>query len=88
MSNTNPQDAIFQPGQAPDALYGKSYWLVNGRVALKDIDLGGVKAELAAWGRNLFDTQRFSYALNISNIFIGGNYIPARSYGLDLNVSF
>ena len=88
LSNTNPQDAIFQPGQAPDALYGKSYWLVNGRVALKDIDLGGVKAELAAWGRNLFDTQRFSYALNISNIFIGGNYIPARSYGLDLNVSF
>ncbi len=88
LSNTNPQDAIYQPGQAPDALYGKSYWLVNGRVALKDLDLGGVNAELAVWGRNLFDTQRFSYGLNISNIFIGGNYIPARSYGMDLTVSF
>jgi iron complex outermembrane recepter protein len=88
LSNTNPRDAIFQTGQAPDALYGKSYWVVNGRVALKDVSLGGLKGELALWGRNLFDTQRFSYALNISNIFLGGNYIPARSYGMDLTVSF
>jgi iron complex outermembrane receptor protein len=85
-ADTNPDAAIFKI--APDALYTESYWIVNGRVALKDINLGGVKAEVAAWARNLFDTQRFSYALNISNIFIGGNYIPARSYGLDVNVSF
>jgi iron complex outermembrane receptor protein len=62
--------------------------VVNGRVALRELNLGGVNAELAVWGRNLFDKQRLSYALNISNIFIGGNYIPARSYGMDLTVSF
>jgi len=85
-SDSNPDAAIFKI--APDALYTESYWLVNGRVALREINLGGLKADLALWGRNLFDKQRFSYALNISNIFLGGNYIPARSYGMDLTVSF
>jgi iron complex outermembrane receptor protein len=85
-SDSNPDALIFK--QAPDALITESYWVVNGRIALKEVDLGGVKAEVAAWGRNLFDKQRFSYALNISDIFLGSNYIPARSYGVDLNVSF
>lgn len=85
-ADTNPDAAIFKI--APDVLYTESYWIVNGRVALKEMNLGGIKADLAVWARNLFDKQRFSYALNISNIFIGGNYIPARSYGMDLTVSF
>jgi len=85
-SDSNPDAPIFK--QVPDVLINEAYWIVNGRVALKELNLGGVKAELAAWGRNLFDKQRFSYALNISDIFLGANYIPARSYGLDLNVSF
>lgn len=85
-ADTNPDAAIFKI--APDVLFTESYWVVNGRAALKDIKMGGLNAELAVWGRNLFDKQRFSYALNISNIFLGGNYIPARSYGLDLTVSF
>ena len=61
---------------------------MNGRVALRDINLGGLKGDIGVWGRNLFDEQRFSYALNISNIFMAGNYIPARSYGVDLTVAF
>jgi iron complex outermembrane receptor protein len=85
-ADTNPDAAIFQ--LAPDVRYNDAYWVVNGRVALKELNLGGLNAELAVWGRNLFDKQRLSYALNISNIFIGGNYIPARSYGMDLTMSF
>ncbi len=73
---------------SPDAFYIQSFWTVNGRVALRDIDLGGVKAELALWGRNLFDTQRFSCKINLSDFLAAGNYIPARSYGMDLTVSF
>ncbi len=73
---------------APDALINESYWVVNGRVALRKIDLGGIKADLAVWGRNLFDKQTFAFALNLSNIFEAGNYIPARSYGMDLTISF
>lgn len=87
-SDSDPSAAIFAANQAPDALITEAYWTVNGRLALKDLKVGPLDAELALWGRNLFDKQRFSYALNISNIFLGANYIPARSYGLDLTVEF
>lgn len=89
-TDANPNSTIFtvNNGQYADAYIVKGYWTVNGRIALKDLNIGGVKTELAAWGRNLFDAQRFSYALNLSNILIGSNYIPARSYGLDLTISF
>jgi iron complex outermembrane receptor protein len=71
-----------------DLAFIDAYWLVNGRLALRDISLGGVKAEVAAWGRNLFDSQRMSYGLNLSETFYAANYIPARSYGVDLTISF
>ncbi len=85
-SDSNPSAAIFNI--APDVRNTEAYWLVNGRAALKNLSLGGLKGELALWGRNLFDKQRFSYALNLNDIFLGANYIPARSYGMDLTVSF
>jgi iron complex outermembrane receptor protein len=85
-TDSNPGAAIF--AVAPDLLVTESYWTVNGRVALRDLSLGGVKAELALWGRNLFDKETFGYALNLSDIFYAGNYIPARSYGVDLTLSF
>jgi len=85
-SDSNLGAAIFNI--VPDARYIESYVTVNGRVALREVNLGGLKADLALWGRNLFDKQRFSYALNLNSIFEAANYIPARSYGLDLTVSF
>jgi len=85
-TDSNPSASIFTV--VPDVFINESYWVVNGRVALRDVNLGGLKGDIGVWGRNLFDEQRFSYALNISNIFLAGNYIPARSYGVDLTVSF
>lgn len=64
-----------------------SYWVFNARVALRDVDLGGVKTEIAAWGRNLSDNRSASYALDLG-VVAGANFIPARSYGLDLTVQF
>jgi iron complex outermembrane receptor protein len=85
-NDSNPNRPIYSVNPAAYSI--KSYWMVNGRVALRDIDIGGVKTEIALWGRNLFDTQRLSYGLNLSNIFFAGNYLPARTMGVDLTVSF
>ncbi|MBV1687763.1 TonB-dependent receptor [Novosphingobium sp. G106] len=64
-----------------------AYWIFNGRIALKELDLGGVNTELAIWGRNLTDRKYASFALDLK--FAGGaNYIPARSYGADLTIKF
>ncbi|MBV1687828.1 TonB-dependent receptor [Novosphingobium sp. G106] len=67
--------------------YVPAYWVFNGRVAVKEMNLGGVNTELALWGRNLTDRKYASFALDLK--FAGGaNYIPARSYGADLTIKF
>jgi iron complex outermembrane receptor protein len=65
-----------------------AYWLLNSRLALRDFNLGGIKTELALWGMNLTNERAASYALNLSNIIAAANYIPARTYGLDLSIEF
>ncbi|TZG27875.1 TonB-dependent receptor [Sphingomonas montanisoli] len=63
------------------------YWLVNGRIALQGISMGGSKATLALWGRNLFDTKQVSYAPSLVYA-ISADYERARTYGVDLTVEF
>lgn len=65
-----------------------AYWLVNGRVALRDLNLGGIKTEFALWGKNLTNERSVAFALNLSNLIAAANYIPPRTYGLDLTVEF
>ena len=84
--NANPDRPEYQTWAA-GIREVPSYWVFNGRIALKDLDLGGVKTELAAWGRNLTDNRSANYALNFG-IMGAANYIPARTYGLDLTVQF
>lgn len=83
----NPAQPVYS-GYGAGIKSEGSYWLVNGRVALREVDFGGVKAELAAWGKNLFDEKRKNFVLNIAEIFASANYIPARSYGLDFTVRY
>lgn len=64
------------------------YWLFNGRVALRDFDLGGIKTELAVWGKNLSNERAASFGMNLSYLLANANYIPARTYGVDLTVQF
>jgi iron complex outermembrane receptor protein len=64
-----------------------SYWLLNGRVALRHIPVGPLQAELAVWGKNLTDEKYQNFAL-VQALATSVNFIPARSYGLDLSVEF
>lgn len=63
------------------------YWIFNARVALKDLDVRGIDTELALWGRNLTDNRAKAAGLNLG-VAAAANYIPARTYGLDLAVKF
>lgn len=63
------------------------YWIVNGRIALRNLDLGGVKTELAVWGKNLANRKDLSSAL-IQPLASSANFVAARTYGLDLAISF
>jgi hypothetical protein len=65
-------------------------WVVNSRLALKNIDLGfgGGVGEVAIWGRNLTDNDEPTFALNFGGLALGANYLDARSYGVDFSVKF
>lgn len=65
-----------------------AYWLINGRISLREVPLGPTTLEIAAWGKNLTDKRVMNAGLNLSGIMVSGNYIPARTYGLDLNIKF
>ncbi|MCB2078686.1 MAG: TonB-dependent receptor [Novosphingobium sp.] len=83
----NPDSPL--PAITPALIEQPSYWLVNGRIALRDlINVGGAKAEVALWGKNLTDEKAIGFALNMNNIFGSANFIPARSYGVDLTIEF
>ena len=70
-----------------DAATAPAYWLINGRLSLADVSLGGVKAEIAAWGRNLLNERPIVQYVTFGPI---GPviYERARTYGVDLSFSF
>ncbi len=81
-----PDDPQYQTFAA--GVFGiPSYWVFNGRVSIRDLNLGGVNAELAAWGRNLTDNRSPNFGLDLG-VMASANYIPARTYGMDLNIRF
>lgn len=64
-----------------------AYWLVNGRIALADIEVGQAKLDIALWGRNLFNDRSLAWASNLSFIY-AGSYERARTYGVDVGFRF
>ncbi|HKX79927.1 MAG TPA: TonB-dependent receptor [Novosphingobium sp.] len=73
-----------------DAQYVKASWIVNGRVALKGLDLAGSDAEIAVWARNLFDNDlpAFPIASGVPPYLSSGNYEAARTFGVDVTFNY
>lgn len=68
--------------------FSPARWIVNGRIALRDIKAGPLTGELALWGRNLFDNKDPVYALAFGDYLANASYQPARTYGFDFIVNF
>ena len=82
---TNAPD--IQPAVLAPYNYSPAAWIVNGRVALKDIPVGPVKAEIAVWGRNLTQNRNMTYALSLAGA-LAANYQAARTLGVDLKIRY
>jgi len=80
-SPTKPDPAILYAANSPFV------WLLNGRVALADIDLGETKAEVALWGRNLLDEREVTQFVGLGPV---GSviYEQARTFGVDVRFDF
>lgn len=84
-ATANPSRALLW---APNFPIAKAYWLVNARVALRDIDIGGATAELGVWSKNLTNARNMTFALSLFNQIGSRNFIAARSYGVDVILDF
>ncbi len=84
---TGSPDVRRAQGFPENSLATPANVVLNGRIALKEIELGGAKAEFSVWGRNLTDRNYMN-----SNLFLpfgtAVNYMPARTYGAELSVQF
>ena len=70
------EDQNHQPG----------YWLINGRVGLADLDIGGAKATLSLYGENLADKRVISFGAPV--LLLTGTYDRGRTWGAELAFRF
>lgn len=67
--------------------FSASTWMVNARIALKDIKIGDWKAQVALWGRNLADDDEPVFSLPVQgSIALAYNEEPI--YGIELTVEY
>ncbi len=85
--HSNPAQRLLPDGSNANAIVIKPYATVNGRVALKHLKIGGADAELAVWGKNLTNRKDAIGSLPVG-LVTSLNYIPPRTYGIDLGVEF
>lgn len=80
------------PGQNIAAFAGIHHvdasWTVNARAALRDVNIGGAKVEIAAWVKNLTQNREASFSGQTLQLVGGANYVPARTFGADLIFGF
>ena len=69
---------------------GDSGFVVNGRVALTDIELGGSggKLTVAVWSRNLFNEQHLFYKSGSAASGVSGFFNDPRTIGGEMNIRF
>jgi iron complex outermembrane receptor protein len=84
---TDPDIATNIPAFAP---YQSSpaRWIVNTRVALRDIPLGRVKGEIAVWSRNLTNNRDTLFPFQFGTILFTNSYQSARTFGADFVLKY
>jgi iron complex outermembrane receptor protein len=84
---TDPDIATNIPAFAP---YQSSpaRWIVNTRVALRDIPLGRVKGEVAVWSRNLTNNRDTLFPFQFGTILYTNSYQSARTFGADFVLKY
>jgi len=77
----------YADGSNAAALRTGGFWLVNARAGLRHINIGGAEAELAVYGKNIFNRKDPTFSL-ITGLADSMNYTSARTYGVELIFDF
>ena len=72
-----------------DVIRGDAQSLVDAQLSLEQISIGGLKAQVKAWARNLTNQHDMVRAIDFGQLgFAGGYFNEPRTYGATLGVSF
>ncbi len=85
--DSNPGRAAALP-QFGELEYSPDSWILNARIALRDIRVGSFTGELALWGKNLSDNDYAVSALNFGSFALSAAFLEPRSYGMDFRLSY
>ncbi len=78
---------IFSPFDA--AIAAPGYGLLDGRIILADVPLGGTEASFTLWGKNLTNKVYRAGGIDFGGLGFAVNiYGEPRSYGLDMRIKF
>ena len=66
--------------------FTKAYWLVDGRIGLMDMPVGGGKVSLSAFGQNLFNEHYNPFGAPVLQLVT--SYERGRTYGVELGFNF
>ena len=83
----NPVTFVYADGSNINGASVNGFALVNGRVALRHLKIGGAEAELAVWGKNITNRKDATFILN-AGLSTSANYVQPRTYGIDLSFDF
>jgi len=85
----NPARAVYSDGSnAAGVLGSKGFMLVNGRMAVRHLKVGPLDGELAFWAKNITNRKDATFSLNLGPLATSNNFLPPRTFGVDLNVDF
>jgi iron complex outermembrane receptor protein len=92
-SITSVQAAQISAGNISSAIAAQEklnrvegFWLVDGRIGIAKLPLGGIDAELSLWGQNLFDVRKATFGASV--ISLTGQFSRGRTYGVELTARF
>lgn len=66
----------------------KAVTLVNARLSLAEVPLGGTRGRVSLWGRNLLDENEIEYDFSLGGPTITGIFMRPRTYGIDFTIDF
>jgi len=85
--NANPSGNLTNNPLFANVYSLSATWVVNGRLALRDMKIGRVSAEVAVFAKNLTDDRSSTFP-EVFGFSAASNYQPARTFGIDLNLQF
>jgi iron complex outermembrane recepter protein len=86
LTSTPEVDVTTGQNALEDVNHQPGYWLVNGRLGIADIPVGGGKVSLTAFGDNIFNKRYISFGAPV--LLLTAMYERGRTYGVELGFRF